>query len=241
MEFLLTSPHVAWPACGHMMPHASQGRTDSGKSARKHEVYQDFITQGNAIKIQNLNENRACKAELQDFQEESLRKVESLQNNPAFQEIVTELQTNTPEKSTASEDPRKDLKSELYIFLSFSMGEKAILNLAQETKRFGATLVLRGFIEGSYRKTAQALQIIITKTGQGVLIDPELYSLFNITAVPTFVLTKPFNLMAAERVQTPIHDKLQGHVSVRYALEQFEQQGDLKQEARLLLKKGANP
>ena len=59
-------------------------------------------------------------------------------------------------------------EASLYIFVSFSLGEKALLNLAREAKQFDAILVLRGFKEGSYRKTAQALQEIITKTGQGV-------------------------------------------------------------------------
>lgn len=169
------------------------------------------------------------------LQQESLQKVETLQKDPAFQEIVAELHNNASKNSSAFKNPSDEAKGELYIFVSFSMGEKALLNLAHEAKRFGAILVLRGFKDGSYVKTAQALQNMITKTGQGVVIDPELYSLFNITAVPTFVLAKMFTLNSAERTQTPIHDKLQGHVSVHYSLETFANEGDLKDEARSLL------
>ena len=61
------------------------------------------------------------------------------------------------------------------------------------------------------------------------------------TAVPTYVLAKPFNVIAAERVQTPMHDKLQGHVSTRYALETFAKEGDLKDEAQDLLTRGVTP
>ena len=126
----------------------------------------------------------------------------------------------------------------LYLFVSFSLGEKALLNLAQEAKRWNATLVLRGFIEGSYAKTAKALQNIIIKTGQGFIIDPELFSLFAVTAVPTYVLSYPFQLNAVERTQTPLHDRIRGHVSIHYALEQFAKSGDLKEEANSLLEKG---
>ncbi|MBP9691879.1 MAG: type-F conjugative transfer system pilin assembly protein TrbC [Alphaproteobacteria bacterium] len=125
--------------------------------------------------------------------------------------------------------------------MSFSLGEKALLNLAQETKGYGATLVLRGFIEGSYAKTVQALQNIILKTGQGFIIDPELFSLFFITAVPTYVLAKPFQLLAQTRDQTPLHDRLMGHVSISYALESFAQSGDLRDEAQALLDKRGTP
>jgi len=209
------------------------------------------------------------------LQQESVQKVETLQKDPGFQEILVELQ-NSASKSpnacrvlskeegmdfpwvptTAGKMTEEDLRpsldkaslseinlheASLYIFISFSMGEKALLNLAHEAKQFGATLVLRGFHEGSYVKTAQALNKIILETGQGVIIDPELYSLFDITAVPTFVLAKPFNLIAVERVQTPLHDKLQGHVSPHYALETFSKMGDLKEEAQDLLKRGTHP
>jgi type-F conjugative transfer system pilin assembly protein TrbC len=186
--------------------------------ARENRCYQDIASQDSFLKL---------------FEQESLQKVGSLQKDPAFQTILADLQNNgSKNEPTVSHQN----KGELYLFVSFSMGEKALLNLAHEAKQVGATLVLRGFKEDSYTKTAKALQNIITKTGQGVLIDPELYSLFQITAVPTFVLARPFSLQTQERTQTPIHDKLQGHVSVRYALETFAKEGDLKDEAQFLLK-----
>ncbi|OJW46247.1 MAG: type-F conjugative transfer system pilin assembly protein TrbC [Alphaproteobacteria bacterium 41-28] len=126
-------------------------------------------------------------------------------------------------------------KGELYIFVSFSLGEKALLNLAMDAKRYGATLILRGFRERSYRKTINSLQKIIQKTGQGFIIDPELFTLFGITAVPTFILAKPFQLSASDRTQTPLHDRIQGHISAQYALETFAKGGDLKDEAKALL------
>lgn len=126
-----------------------------------------------------------------------------------------------------------------YVFISFALSEKALLNLVGDAKRWGATLVLRGFKEGSYTKTAKALQKIILKTGQGVIIDPELFTLFAVTAVPTIVLSKPVSLLSTERVQTPLHDRLQGHVSVQYALEAFAKEGDLSLEAQALLQKGS--
>ncbi len=195
------------------------------------------------------------------LRQESLQKVEALLQDKEFRDTVLVLQnkashsqnlstvSKTEPLGTLSEAnlPEASLsETSLYIFVSFSLSEKALLNLAQEAKRFGATLVLRGFKKGSYTKTAQSLQEIIIKTGLGVLIDPELYSLFHITAVPTYILAKPFSLQSQERTQTPIkwaplHDKLQGHVSVQYVLEAFAKEGDLQQEARVFLHKGANP
>jgi len=137
--------------------------------------------------------------------------------------------------SSYLQDNRVISESSFYIFVSFALGEKALENLAMDAKRYGATLVLRGFINGSYVQTARALQKIILKTGQGFLIDSELFDLFAITAVPTFILAKPFQLSASDRTQTPLHDRIQGHISAQYALETFAKGGDLKDEAKAFL------
>jgi type-F conjugative transfer system pilin assembly protein TrbC len=209
--------------------------------ARENKPYQDLITHGNRLNLSKLNlhdakEIGSCQA-LNNFQEDSLQRVEALKESQEFQEMMAELQKPIAKEPNQKRQEARIHETRLYVFVSFSMGEKALLNLAREGKLFGATLVLRGFVEGSYLKTAKAAQKIIIETGQGVLIDPELYTLFDITAVPTFVLARSFQPYAQERIQTPIHDKLQGHVSVRYALEQFAKEGDLKQEAQILLNK----
>lgn len=175
--------------------------------------------------------------EILDLQKDSLKKVESLLENKDFQAVVADLQDKIP---TLQNSPpiRGQAQGELLIFVSFSMGEKALLNIAEEAQLYGATLVLRGLKERSYKKTVLALQKIINKTGQGFVIDPELYTLFEIQAAPTFILTKPFQINAAERTQTPLHDKLRGHVSLHYALERFAKEGDLKETAHALLDRG---
>jgi len=179
--------------------------------------------------------------DFQSFLTDSLRQKEAVLRDTGFQNFVTALQAQTqaPLQSSQSEQGSRDKANsgELYIFVSFSMGEKALLNLANEAKPYGATFVLRGFVDGSYAKTVQALQNIIVKTGQGFIIDPELFSLFNVTAVPTYVLAKPFQLYAQTRTQSPLHDRIMGHVSVPYALETFAQSGDLRDEAQALLDK----
>lgn len=227
LGLLSTATHAA---CGHVTAQTSQCRTSSNvELARRDEFYQNVDPQDNFFT---------------QLQQESLQKVEVLQNDPAFQETVKTLQNNSSQYTAVNSGPETQgnlneaslSKANLYIFISFSLGETALLNLEQEAKRFGATLVLRGFKDGSYIQTAKALQKIISKTGQGILVDPELFTLFNIMAVPTFVLAKPFNLISAERIQTPIHDKLQGHVSTHYALEAFAKEGDLNAEAQALLR-----
>jgi type-F conjugative transfer system pilin assembly protein TrbC len=194
----------------------------------------------------------ALSKDIQFLHDSSLQKVEKLLKDAEFQSIVSEMKTKSvsPSHSVNISETSKThapyfsdfLASKppsSYVFVSFSMGEKSLLSLAIEAKRYNVSLVLRGFKEGSYTKTAKALQRVIQKTGQGFIIDPELFTLFNVTAVPTFIVSKPVPLFATERVQTPLHDRLQGHVSLRYVLELFAKEGDLKNDAEILLEKGS--
>ena len=175
--------------------------------------------------------------EFQSFLTSSSQQSEAVLEDKAFAEIVADLQNHksseiSQERTT---DHYNNMSASLYVFVSFSLGEKALLNLAHDAKQFGATLVLRGFKDGSYLKTAQALQQIIQETGQGFMIDPELFSLFAVTAVPTYALSRPFQLHSPEVTQTPLHDRLQGHVSVSYVLDVFAKEGSLKEEASSIL------
>ncbi|MBY0272769.1 MAG: type-F conjugative transfer system pilin assembly protein TrbC [Alphaproteobacteria bacterium] len=184
-----------------------------------------------------------------DFQlllTESSQQRDAALESKEFQDVVATLQVQKPlQNSQNPTEITKNTSAELTLFVSFSLGEKALLNLAHEAKAYGATLVLRGFKNNSYAQTVKILQKIIQATGQGFIIDPELFSLFSISSVPTYVLSRPFQLQtfepktleshALERTQTPIHDRLQGHVSLQYALETFAKEGDLKEEAKALL------
>lgn len=172
---------------------------------------------------------------------ESAKQRDAVLENKEFQDVVATLRASTlPAQKLlqGSENPTgitRKTPGELTLFVSFSMGEKALLNLAHEAKLYGATLVLQGFKDNSYAQTVKALQKIIQETGQGFIIDPELFSLFTVSAVPTYVLSPPFQLYTPERTQTPLHDRLQGHVSLQYALVTFAKEGDLQNEARSLL------
>lgn len=171
--------------------------------------------------------------EIHELQMSSLKKIETLQQDKSFQNLIIDLKKKASEPFT--DHFQKTNPAELTLLVSFSMGEKALLNLAHEAKLYGATLVLRGFKDDSYAQTVKALQKIIQETGQGLIIDPELFSLFSVTATPTYILSRPFQLHTLEQTQTPIHDRLQGHVSLRYVLEIFAKEGDLKGEAKALL------
>ncbi len=105
-------------------------------------------------------------------------------------------------------------KEGFYVFVSFSMPKSLLEQYDKIAKQIGAKLVIIGFKNNSFKETVQYTQKIAMQ------VDPIAFNKFAITSVPSFVLSHDNKF-----------DKLVGNVSIKYALEQFESQGDLKQKA----------
>lgn len=118
--------------------------------------------------------------------------------------------------------------SELYIFASLSMPKTRLIKLIKEATNYNAMVVLRGLKNNSYKETTNLLQPIIKEAGFGFIVDPTLFTEFNVTKAPVFVLNDP---------ASKNHDKVSGNINLKYALEQFAKHGDLKQEAFKILSK----
>ena len=119
------------------------------------------------------------------------------------------------------------LATNLYVFGSLSMPKLRLIALIKEVNHYKGTLVLRGFKNNSYKETAAFLQLIIQEAGAGVIIDPILFSKYQITKVPVFVLDDPTNQQ---------YDQITGNISLKYALEEFSKHGDLKSKALEILR-----
>ena len=105
---------------------------------------------------------------------------------------------------------------QIYIFVSSSMKKPNLIRLGKQAAVQGASLVMRGFIENSYLKTAIFLKSVVEQTGQGVAIDPSLFKTYRVTEVPTFVVA-----------EGDVYDKLSGNVSLTYALKEIESKGEV--------------
>lgn len=101
-----------------------------------------------------------------------------------------------------------------YIFVSLSMPKSSLRDYDKLAKQIGTKLVIRGFKNNSFKETVEVTQKLAMQ------IDPVAFKKFNITSVPSFVLSSNNQF-----------DKLIGNVSIKYALEEFEAKGDLKRKA----------
>ena len=117
---------------------------------------------------------------------------------------------------------------ELLVFISTSMPKNTLKLLGEQAKKAGAVLVLRGMVgkvgvPGVLNETIRAIQPA-AETGATVQIDPEQFSRFDVTIVPTFVIARKQQECGTEQCATQSF-KLVGDVSLEYALETWVERG----------------
>lgn len=118
----------------------------------------------------------------------------------------------------------------LFVLVSLSMPPASLGRLAAQAGKAGATLVLRGVVDGSLTKTAEMTATVIRQhPGAQFQIDPTLFRRFSVDQVPTFVLAAP-----TAHGQTCGKDcdaqgtfvRISGDVTLDYALEHLARQAN---------------
>ena len=129
-------------------------------------------------------------------------------------------------------------ESELYVFVSTSMPKPLLKAYAQEAKKYGGVLVFKGLPNGSFKELAVLVSELTidpagtkdTNNSPGLQIDDEAFDRFEVSAVPTIILSTTSEYQPHQTTQV-IYDKITGNVGIKYALEQFSSSGTLAKEA----------
>ena len=111
----------------------------------------------------------------------------------------------------------------LLVFVSLSMPRPTLQRLVGQAARAKASIVLRGFANGSLRDTVAQVQGLIGSRQVAVQIDPLAFDRFAVTRVPTFVLvrdgTRPVACASGSCAPADSFLRTSGDVSLDYALE----------------------
>lgn len=99
-------------------------------------------------------------------------------------------------------------EKEYLVFVSLSMPKEALQSLYEGSKSNGATLILRGLKEQSFKKTGEYLKELDIE----VQIDPTLFKKYQIQKVPTFIWIN----------QNEYHS-LSGNISFQFAKQKFSE------------------
>lgn len=114
--------------------------------------------------------------------------------------------------------------SRVVVFLSFSMPKNSLESWLRQCKLSGATPVIRGLINNSFKETMEAIRKLSKKSGTGMQLDPILFQTFHIKHVPAVVFAKDIPQCPANMNCKPIdYDVLYGDVSLGYALSKINE------------------
>jgi len=115
---------------------------------------------------------------------------------------------------------------ELMVFASFSMPRESLRRLLAQASQVGAAVVLRGFKDNSLKATAAAISELGENGGQSgnVLINPDAFTKYRVTAVPVVLLAKPESIAQVDLEGCALPDtyaSVAGDVSLDYALDEI--------------------
>ena len=114
----------------------------------------------------------------------------------------------------------------LFLFVSLTMPRATLQGLVDQAARAKATIVIRGFANGSLRDTVAQVQGLIGKQQVAIQIDPLAFDRFAISKVPSFVLvrdgTRPVACASGSCAPADSFLRSTGDVSLDYALEHMQ-------------------
>lgn len=126
--------------------------------------------------------------------------------------------------------PALQPEAALFVLVSLSMPQSSLERLAAQAGKAGATLVLRGVVDGSLTRTAEMTAAVIRQhPGAQFQIDPTLFRRFNVDKVPTFVLAAPTaqgQSCGKDCDAQHTFVRVSGDVTLDYALEHLARQAN---------------
>jgi len=117
---------------------------------------------------------------------------------------------------------------EVIVFMSLSAPAASWRQWSREAARIGAPLVLRGFGPDGLQATVKRIGPYLDREG-GAAIDPRLFRLFGVTAIPAVVVVPggvpPCESRGCTGDPAPPHDRIAGNIGLEAALEAIAADG----------------
>jgi len=135
---------------------------------------------------------------------------------------VSTLDIQTIAKKYAQRDGDR-MTDALLIFVSFTMPLESLKRVVAQARKAGATVVLNGFKDNSWKATAEAIKSL-GETGGNVTINPNAFTQYAIKSVPTVVVARSASLVQLDSSGCALPDTfvaVAGDVSLTYSLEEI--------------------
>jgi len=134
----------------------------------------------------------------------------------------------------------------LRVFVSTSMNNSLLKRYIDDAKKYNAVLIFNGLPNGSWKDLQELVVDLVGENEEvAIQIDDEAFKRYEVTSVPSFVLSKDdrdswqnFGEQDSLKVAKTSFDKIEGNIGIRGALRLIADQGDLTNEANILLEQG---
>ncbi|WP_237071202.1 type-F conjugative transfer system pilin assembly protein TrbC [Mycetohabitans sp. B2] len=141
-------------------------------------------------------------------------------NVPTPERVGIDIEAITRQYERKAEARKMD---DLMIFASFTMPRESLKRLVSQANRVGASVVLYGFKNNSFKDTVQAINALDEPAGN-VVVNPNAFNKYKIKVVPTIVLAEAATLDSVDNEGSALHDQfaaVAGDVSLDYALDEI--------------------
>jgi len=118
-------------------------------------------------------------------------------------------------------------RDRLVVFVSFSMPDKALLQMLLATNRAGGTVAFRGFKNDNLDDTKVALEGFVRAGARNITISPSDFKRYGVHVVPAVALARdevPEGMCAGSTCDTSQYVLVTGDVSLDYSLEYIAKQ-----------------
>ena len=199
---------------------ASQVHADQIPSASTHgALIDDLLEEADVI-----GEDLQSRLQLlqQDFDLDpdiAARAIDSLENGR-----VREMLNIGPDDLPSNIDDGKRYPGGIFVFASFSMPEPSLKAVLSDASELGIPVVFNGFVDNSVIATEERVRSIYdgSDISHGFIIDPTLFTRFEVIAVPTVVSTMVkldvCETSGCDEDLVPDHDRAAGNVPLRFLL-----------------------
>ena len=133
--------------------------------------------------------------------------------------MMTSQAENYPTSSTVS--------GNVLIFISFSMPMESLKAWSEQAQKIHAPLIIRGLLNDSFADTQKAVRQMTVNSHGGVIIDPRLFQIDQITQVPAVVVRRktPNTCLPNQSCWQPEDDGIvMGDVGLESALKSIAQE-----------------
>lgn len=197
---------------------------------------EEMIKRGRALLIDPETKMNQAQKEVDTKVDHSVRLAPGSEKK-LTKEMVDEMMSGKLPSNAAAD---KKGKTDLIIFVSFSIPDDKLIAYSKQAKEAGATLVLRGLYEHSLTKT-QIKAAPLNTAMAGYEINPVLFRKFKVNKVPSIILVDAESADVLENgcAQDAAFLKVDGDVSIQQALHimQWQGKGKLVDRASKILKR----